>query len=254
MVTSYNGWNASPDPKAIDVDPGFTAAGRKFPGGVKRGPVSVIFRYLIEQFDKRVEELDAYTPGDEWGYNYRVNRNAANLSCHASGTAVDLNATKHPNGKRGTFRPIQVAAIRTILDELDGVVRWGGDFTGTVDEMHFEVKGTPTAVARVAGRLLSAGPAKPDPVKPPEEDDMPKTATCTDSRGQRWFFWLEGQQPWARVNTEKFALNVSAAKITGDLAAVAGKEGTIDLYGTGTDGKPWVAHNDGSGWGPWQAV
>lgn len=174
MVTSYNGWTASTSASAIDIDPKFTAAGRLFPGGVKRGPVSVVFRYLVEQFNERVEPVDLYEPGDEWGYVYRQNRNAENLSCHSSGTAIDINATRHPNGKRGTFTRGQVDAIRSILDELNGVVRWGGDFTGTPDEMHFEITGTPTAVAKVAGRLLDAGKDVTKPPAPkPEEDDMP---------------------------------------------------------------------------------
>ena len=37
MASSYNGWEASKSPDSIDVDKAFTAAGRRFPGGVKRG-------------------------------------------------------------------------------------------------------------------------------------------------------------------------------------------------------------------------
>src|SRR5690606_34921728 len=77
-----------------------------------------------------------------------------------SGTAIDYNATRHPNGRRGTWTPAQVAEIRRILAELGGVVRWLADATGTPDEMHFEIKGTPAQVAAVAARLT-------------EEDDMP---------------------------------------------------------------------------------
>lgn len=105
-------------------------------------------------------------------------------------------------------------------------------------------------LSRVTARFAELlGPRKP-PV--PKEDDMARTATCTDSRGRRWFFWLEAQQPWARVDGEKFELQ--PGKIVGDLAAVAGRDGTIDLYGTGIDGRPWTTHNDGSGWSAWQAI
>jgi hypothetical protein len=96
---------------------------------------------------------------DDWGYNYRKNRNSDNLSCHASGTAIDYNATRHPNGKRGTFAAAQVAEIRKILAEVGGVVRWGGDFKSTPDEMHFEINANAAAVARVAARLRGGGPA-----------------------------------------------------------------------------------------------
>jgi hypothetical protein len=168
MPTSYNGWRASKDPGAIDIDPGFTAAGRTFPGGVKRGPVSVVLRYVVEQFDKRVEEVDLDDPGDEWGYTYKPSANSPNLlSCHSSGTAVDINATRHPNGTHPskTFTPTQISEIRAILAEVDGVVRWLGDATGTPDPMHFEIRGDAVEVARVAGRILNGTPAQPQPTE-----------------------------------------------------------------------------------------
>lgn len=149
MTRSYNGWEASPDPKSIGVVP-FSVAGVNFPGGVRAGDVAVVFTYLLTQFDARVEKLVA---GWCWGYSYRQNRNADNLSCHASGTAVDANAPRHPNGKRGTFTPTQVLEILKILSELNGVVRWGGRFTGTPDEMHFEIVGSPAEVKAAADAL-----------------------------------------------------------------------------------------------------
>ena len=34
-----------------------------------------------------------------WGYEFRANvNNPSQLSCHASGTAIDYNANRHPNG------------------------------------------------------------------------------------------------------------------------------------------------------------
>lgn len=173
MPDSYNGWPASKDPKAIDIDQAFTAAGRKFPGGVKRGPVSVVFRYLIEQFDKRVEEVDLYDAGDEWGWHYKPSANSpSKLSCHSSGTALDVNATRHPNRTPAsrTFTAGQIREIKAILAELGGVVRWLGE-ARTPDPMHFEIAGTPAEVARVAGRILS-GSHEPAPTPANEENDV----------------------------------------------------------------------------------
>jgi hypothetical protein len=208
MVTSYNGWPASRSAASIDVDKDFTAAGRKFPGGVKRGPVSVIFRYLVEQFDSRVEAVDLYDPGDEWGWTYRENRNANNLSCHSSGTAIDLNATHHPNGRRNTFKPEQVAAIHQILAELSGVVRWGGDFTGTPDEMHFEIVGTAAEVARVAGRLLQPTPDEP------QEDDMQEA---------------DFQRIQAMINASQGAIAGELVKVQTALADVIAKASAAEI-------------------------
>lgn len=142
--------------------------------GVRTGDVATVLFYVAEQFHRRVEPLVA---GWCWGYSYRQNRNAANLSCHSSATAIDLNAPRHPNGKRGTFTAAQVAEIKAILLEVGRVVRWGGEFTGTPDEMHFEIVASPATVAMIAGRLNPKGPAGsptppiPTPV-PVQEDDM----------------------------------------------------------------------------------
>lgn len=152
MTTSYNGWPASTDPAKIGIKP-FAVAGRSFPGGVKGGSVHWVLKYVAAQMHVRVESLYTGIDKDDWGYSYRQNRNANNLSCHSSGTAIDVNATEHPNGQRNTFTYAQVLEIRKILKEVGGVVRWGGDFSDTKDEMHFEIKSNATAVAAVAKKL-----------------------------------------------------------------------------------------------------
>ncbi len=153
--TSYNGWPANSNPAAIDINRAWEPIpGHRFPGGIKSGDVETIFTYLVVNLDARVEPIDLYLPGDEWGYHYKQSANSPKLiSCHSSGTAIDYNATRHPNGRRNTWTPVQVLEIRKILAELDGVVRWLGDATGTPDEMHFEIRGTPADVARVAAQL-----------------------------------------------------------------------------------------------------
>lgn len=164
-LVSYNGWTASPDPAAIGIVPiGFPGRPNVCPPGVKSGDVATVLRYVAEQFHKRVEPLGEGC----WGYAYRQNRNANNLSCHSSGTAIDLNAPRHPNGKAGTFTKAQVATIRRILTEVDGAVRWGGDFTGTPDEMHFEIVANAAALRTVARKLTT-------PASPPIPEGRPLT-------------------------------------------------------------------------------
>jgi hypothetical protein len=145
---SYNDWPASPDPAAIGIDAAFTECGIRFPGGVKSGDVATVFRDLVWHFNTEVEQL---TDGWCWGYDYRANVNdPSSLSCHASGTALDLNAPLHANGAAETFTADQVAAIRRILGMYGGAIAWGGDFYGTVDEMHFEVAGGPEDIHALA--------------------------------------------------------------------------------------------------------
>ena len=75
-------------------------------GKVRAGDVYTVFLYLGREFNNRVEGI---TAAHSWGWNYRAIRGATTLSNHASGTAVDFNAPKHPLGKVGTFTAAQVA-------------------------------------------------------------------------------------------------------------------------------------------------
>lgn len=153
MATSYNGWPASRDPLAINIVP-FEVAGRSFPGGVRSGAVHTVLTYVAAQFQTRVESLYlGDVDKDDWGYSYRANvNNPSELSCHASGTAIDMNSTHHPNGQRNTFTYAQVQTILKIEKECSGLVRWGGHFT-TRDEMHWEIHGTSTQISALAKRL-----------------------------------------------------------------------------------------------------
>ncbi|HEX6968860.1 MAG TPA: M15 family metallopeptidase [Micromonosporaceae bacterium] len=149
MPTSQNGWKASRDKAAIGiVSP--RVAGVDFPGGVRGGDVATVLMYVATQFDRRVEPLHA---GWCWGYAYKQIEGSSTLSNHASGTAIDINAPDHPMGRRGTFSGKQVREIHKILAECEGVVRWGGDYSGRPDEMHFEINRPPKDVARVAAKI-----------------------------------------------------------------------------------------------------
>lgn len=160
MALSQNGWRAGTPEEIGGLDKS-TIAGVGFPQGVRRGDVAVVLHWLLYQLHTRVERLH---PGWCWGYHYKRIEGSADLSNHASGTAVDFNAPDHPMGKRNTFSAKQVAEIHAILRELDGVVRWGGDYDGRPDDMHFEIVGSAAAVARVAARIEG----KPTPApKPP---------------------------------------------------------------------------------------
>lgn len=156
MATSQNGWPASSDKHSIGVNSSFSVCGVTFPGGVKSGDVSVVLGYVAEQFHKRVEPL---VSGWCWGYTYKEISGSSVLSCHSSGTAVDINAPDHPYGVSGTFTSAQVSAIRAIVNECSPAVAWGGEWGGSgVDAMHFEISGNSSTVATVAARLAGTTP------------------------------------------------------------------------------------------------
>lgn len=126
------------------------------------GPAGFLLAHFASWFHDRIEPLGD-GEWDDWGWSARKIRGSASTwSNHASGTAVDLNASDHPQGVRYTFGPVQRARILARLEHgYGGTIRWGGTYSGTPDEMHFEIVGTSRAVLlgarRVALRARSRG-------------------------------------------------------------------------------------------------
>ena len=148
MESSYNGWPASKDQNEIGVK-SFPVEGTalKIRCSEKVAPLLIGF---ASEFNKFIEPLDGST-FDDWGYCYRDVRGVAGkLSNHSSGTAIDLNATKHPLGKVGTFEASKVPMIRALAKKY-GLI-WGGDWTRK-DEMHFEIGINPAKVAALIKKL-----------------------------------------------------------------------------------------------------
>ena len=80
-----------------------------------------------------------------------VRGSPTNLSNHSSGTAIDLNATKHVLGRVGTFPAEKVPMIRALAKKYS--LRWGGDYQNRKDEMHFEVAILPSKVEAAISKL-----------------------------------------------------------------------------------------------------
>jgi hypothetical protein len=107
-------------------------------------------------FDGKLENLDEPVH-DDWGYAYRPIRGySSTLSNHSSGTAMDLNATDHPLGVDHTFSPAEVNAIHARLRLYKGTIRWGGDYSGRKDAMHFEINADIRECERVARGLMDS--------------------------------------------------------------------------------------------------
>lgn len=122
---------------------------------LKKGACGEVLKHFADWFDTHIEDLDAVA--DDWGYAERNIRGSETVvSNHASGTALDLNATRHPLGKRGTFTTKQTAAIRKQLEVYEGAIRWGGDYQNRADEMHFEIDAPLSHVSAVARKLRGA--------------------------------------------------------------------------------------------------
>lgn len=168
---SQNGYTAN-DESRTKV---YTIAGTSRKIRLHSGAPGALLARFFAWFDKHIEPIDVGQL-DDWGFAVRPIRgqeveydkdgNAINLSNHASGTAGDMNATKHGLGQRGTFTKAKAAAIRAELrrPEYGGCIRWGGDYVNRADEMHFEIVRSEAACAAALKKLTTL-----------EDDDMPLT-------------------------------------------------------------------------------
>lgn len=150
-MKSGNGWPASEDQAEIKIK-SYRVAGVIRPISLRVaeacGPLLLNF---AKEFHKNVEPIDRGNL-DDWGYNFRPVRGTTDrLSNHASGTAIDLNSTRHPLGKSGTFTPEQVGQIRELCKKYG--LKWGGDFKDRKDEMHFEVNVSPEEAKKLIAKL-----------------------------------------------------------------------------------------------------
>lgn len=159
MSTSTNGWDVIPtgtDSRLVAIP--------KVAGRVRKGDVEFIFKRLIALFDSLVEDVDLGE--DDWGYANRPVRGGTTPSDHASGTAIDLNATQHPIGRAGTFSTKELAAIHKIVKDLKGAVEWGGVWDRP-DEMHFSINVSEAKLASIVKSLKAADAAKVAPKADP---------------------------------------------------------------------------------------
>jgi hypothetical protein len=135
-LTSPNGWPASEDRKAIGIQ-SFVVPGTKLKIACAQAVAPILVGFCKE-FHELVEPIDQGQL-DDWGYAFRMTRGSDKvLSNHSSGTAVDLNASKHPLGKSNTFNKEQCNIITLLITKYG--LAWGGHYKKRKDEMHFEIK------------------------------------------------------------------------------------------------------------------
>lgn len=165
VPTSQNGYSAN-DRSVIVSYP--------VPGGslaLRRGPAGELLAEAVRRWHAEVEPL--VWPGC-WGYAERMIRgDATTLSNHASGTAADCCAPAHPLGAdpAASFTPGKLAAVRRIVADAQGCLRWGGDYTGRKDGMHMEVIASEVACAAVLARWR--GQVPPGAQHVPMSDGLP---------------------------------------------------------------------------------
>lgn len=152
-----------------------TKTGRRL--ALRSGPAGQLLAHWVRWFDENIRDID---PGilDDWGYAERAIRGGVELSNHASGTAADVDATRWPLGVQpeAYLTAAEIAKVRARLKAYEGCIRWGGDYTGRKDPMHFEIDRPEADCARVLKKLLAQPTAAdipaPAPLPLPVGDDM----------------------------------------------------------------------------------
>jgi len=148
-MLSQNNWIASKDASEIEIV-SIPIKGTTVKVRCAKAVAPLIAGFCAD-FHELIEPID-HGSLDDWGFNFRMIRGSTDkLSNHSSGTAVDLNATKHPLGKSGTFPSEKVPMIRALAKKY-GMI-WGGDFRHRPDEMHFEITVSPAKAAELIGSL-----------------------------------------------------------------------------------------------------
>lgn len=172
MATSQNGWGVHTSAPAGKL--------QWITGRTRPGDVQTVLDYLCRRFNSEVEKIIV---GHSWGWAYRpIRGSSSGYSNHASGTAIDLNAPAHPLGVSGTFTTKQRQRVHQILGDLDGAIRWGGDYSGRKDEMHFEVNTTAARLAAVAKKIRNGN--LPATVNKPTYKPKPWKVNLTNVREQ----------------------------------------------------------------------
>ena len=148
-LVSYNGWEASKEPAHIKIK-SYAIPGTSLKIRCAEAVAPLIVGFCKE-FNELIEPLDGGQL-DDWGYAFRMVRGTTDkLSNHSSGTAIDLNATKHPLGKIGTFPAEKVPMIRALARKYG--LFWGGDYQKRKDEQHFEINVSPKKVLELIEAL-----------------------------------------------------------------------------------------------------
>lgn len=161
-VYSQNGYVAND----VALTKVYTVPKSKVKFRLRKGPVAAVLLYVAAWVDENIEDIDTragvrgFDVADDWSFAVRpIRGQTKTLSNHASGTAIDINAVSHGRGVHGTWSASEKAKIHAFLATLDGVVRWGEDYSSAsvIDGMHFEINASEARVAAVAKKIGQTG-------------------------------------------------------------------------------------------------
>ncbi|MEZ0096054.1 hypothetical protein [Streptacidiphilus sp. EB129] len=100
------------------------------------GDAATVLMYVVRRFHYEIRSLKS---GDVFGYTTDHTVLAPFESNYLSGSAIAVLPGLYPAGSAGNLFPNELAVVRDILAECQGVVRWGGDDKGSPKEGHFQI-------------------------------------------------------------------------------------------------------------------
>lgn len=197
MAKSQNGWPAND----VSRTQSYKVPGTERALRLVKGPAGELLTLVAAWVHKNVEAIAPDKELDDWGYAERpIRGSTTTLSNHASGTAFDFNATKHPLGVVGTWSSAERAKINGMLNKLGGTVRWGDNYSGRKDGMHFEINVQPTTagLAKINAAItvlqgLLNGKTPPPVEDKPETQKLRVSLKLVDYAAKGGFFH-SGQQ------------------------------------------------------------
>lgn len=235
--SSQNGWpvlSGYSDPKLKSFPP--------ITGKLRDGHNFEVFEWLAVQYGKRVEPI---SKASSWGFAPRPIRGGTTPSNHASGTALDFNASKHPLGvsPTRTMSKAQIATCKAIAKESGGVLRWGGTYFARKDTMHWEIN---SSAAKVEAFVLKVrgGNVKPKPSTPEKvviKDNLTASVksrlktmglTKADANAVRTFQKQHGLFPdgqWGPLTEAKYSENVKLQRALNEMKSTTAKL-SVDGY------------------------
>jgi hypothetical protein len=168
-TTSANGWPVQPGPGRADAVRSHRVQGSNASVAILSGEVAAVLLHVARRFHYEIGTLHA---GHILGHTTDRAVVGDFESNYLSGTAIAIRPDLYPAGANGCLFPHEVAIVRDIIAECDGVVRWGGDDRKAPKEGHFQIDVKPgdarlTKVARkFDGWAATPGKGAGAPVDP----------------------------------------------------------------------------------------
>lgn len=152
---AHSSWGSGwPSCQGSKINSGFSVSGTRFPGGMRNELVDLTSMLVQECKNRGYRFGNSSDPSYGcWGYSCRAISGSNNPSNHSWGLAVDINAPSNP------YTSPLVTDMPSWMPDLwnDYGFRWGGDYSGSKDAMHYEFMESVAAAADYTNRARSCG-------------------------------------------------------------------------------------------------